>query len=128
MEIEGERSQETLIPMNNYAVSLRKAGRGEESVAILRRVVELSGPEGGIYPPGHFQHDMFVLSLGNGLIGIGKDDEGLPMVVRAYAGLKEKVGEKHYGTIRAAQSLVKYYDDHGQSAEADKYRDAANAK
>ncbi len=128
MRTVGERSQDSLIPMNNYAVNLRKAGRLDESIAILRRVVELSGPDGGVYMPGHFQHDMFRLSLGSALIGNKQEAEGLPLVLGAYQGLKEKVGDKHYGTIRAAAALVKYYDDHGETAEADKYRDAANVK
>ncbi len=128
LSIAGEKSQDSLIPMNNYAVNLRKGGKVSEAIAILRRVVQISGPDGGVYAPGHFQHEMFRLSLGSALIANNQDAEGLPMVVDAYQGLRSKVGEKHYGTIRAAGILVKYYDEHSNKAEADKYRDAAGVK
>lgn len=125
IHLAGEKSQDSLIPMNNYAVNLRKAGKVDEAIAILRRVVQISAPDGGVYPAGHFQHDMFRLSLASALIGNKQEQEGLPLLLDAHRALKDKVGEKHYGTIRAAAALVKYYDDHGNPTEADKYRDGA---
>lgn len=105
----GEKSYDALIRMNNYGAMLGKMQRHEEAEALLRRVVELSSPQGGVLQEGAWQHSLFKITLGNCLVAAGKFEEAEKLLLDAHAHSTRVFGQAHPQSRRAASGLADLY-------------------
>lgn len=100
------------------AGTLERLGRASEAEALLRVAVEMSGPTGGIFPPGHWRHDLYRAALGGNLLTQGRIDEAAAILTDAYAKLTTGLAPTHPAVKRAAVLLAKLKRAQGDEAGA----------
>jgi eukaryotic-like serine/threonine-protein kinase len=114
----GEKSFDFCNAHQAKATTLERLGRLTEAEAFFRRAVELSGPEGGILPAGHWRHQQYLASLASNLLLQGRTDEAGAILPGAYDKLLAALGPRHPVVRKAAGQLAKLKRAQGDEAGA----------
>jgi serine/threonine-protein kinase len=96
-----------------------KAGKSQESEAILREAVRLRTNS---LPKEHFWVALANGALGEFLTNQGRYDEAEPLLLESYENLKSSQGTNNPRTRLALKRLVALYEASGNSGAAEKYR------
>ncbi len=121
----GEKNLDTIISFNNYGRTLQIAGKPEEAETQFRKAVELSSPESGVLPEGHWIHAVFLGTHAHCLNELGEHARAEAQLATAYETLNSALGPAHNHTKRVAANMALVMDATGRPDEAEVWRKRA---
>jgi tetratricopeptide (TPR) repeat protein len=105
-ELEGEKSESYVNAINNKGVTLEKLGLAAEAEPQFREAVRLSSPEGGIFPAGHWRHEVLRTTLATNLVTQGKLQEARTILKDVWTKLGKLSQPSPRATKHAAKALA----------------------
>jgi eukaryotic-like serine/threonine-protein kinase len=121
----GEAAFDHCNANNAVASTLERLGRVTDAEPYFRRSVQLSGPEGGVLPPGHWRHEQYRAGLAGNLILQGRLDEADAILPGAYDKLLSALSPRHPVVKKAASIMAKLRRAQGREADALPFDQAA---
>ncbi|MFM9995377.1 MAG: tetratricopeptide repeat protein [Phycisphaerales bacterium] len=108
-----------LIVRSNLAESIERQGRLDDALPIHRETLEAGRTA---YPPGHWRIAELEAELGRCLVSAESYPEAEPLLLGAYARLRESLGERNARAERVTTQVVRLYEAWGRPEEAAKFR------
>lgn len=126
-ELAGEKSESYLTAINNRGVTFEKLGRAAEGEPYLRQSVELSRPENGIFPEGHWRAQVYRITLGTNLVTQKKLQEAREILTDAWTKLSS-LPPSNRTVKQCAKSMALLLRAEGNEQEALTWDARATAK
>ena len=115
----GEGHPRTLHSLINLAGTRCLLGGTDEGNSLLQEAV-LHAPE--VFPPDHYFHSVITGKQGACLVSAKEYERAEPLLLEAYAELKQKLGERNSGTMDVIRSLIDLYVGWEKPNETARYR------
>ena len=119
IRIMGPEHPKVLSSMNGLGLALSAEEDFENAIAVLQELDTLAGK---FYPDTHRVRHVYRRHYGACLLKAGKISEAEKILILAYQGLSDTLGESHDNTLEVAQHLVDLYESQGDPVNAAKYR------